>query len=73
VFGGTEQIETASSALLLVYSRSDGAERPEPAAQNFGVGFLVTALPHLHVRNLARRFEWVRFAANDKFFSRGFS
>jgi hypothetical protein len=34
------------------------------------VGFLVTALAHLHVRNLARR---KRYAANDNFFPNGFS
>jgi hypothetical protein len=40
-------------------------------AQYFGVDLLVTALAHLHVRNLARRFDYramIRFAANDNIF-----
>jgi hypothetical protein len=34
---------------------------------------LVTALAHLHVRNLARRFDWIRFAASENFASDGCS
>jgi hypothetical protein len=30
---------------------------------------LITALAHLHERILARRFDWIRFAANYKIFS----
>jgi hypothetical protein len=36
-------------------------DRPAPAAQNVGVGFLVTAMAHLHVRNFARKFEIIGF------------
>jgi hypothetical protein len=50
---------------------SDGADRPAPSAQNLGVGLLVTALAHLHVRNFARRYDTIRFAANDNIFSDG--
>jgi hypothetical protein len=41
--------------------RSDSTDRPAPAAQDLSVGLLVTALAHLHVRNLARRFDWAAF------------
>jgi hypothetical protein len=58
---GTGIISTALSSLLHVSPRCDGADRPAPAAQNLGVGLLVTALTHLHVRNRARRFDWIRF------------
>jgi hypothetical protein len=43
----------AESALWQVNPRSGGAGHPAPAAQNLGVVLLVTALAHLHVRNLA--------------------
>jgi hypothetical protein len=32
-------------------------DRPVSAAENLGVGLLVTALAHLHVRNFAQRFD----------------
>jgi hypothetical protein len=55
---------------VVSWPRSDGADRYAPAAQNLGVGLLVTALAHLNVRNLARR----NFhAANDSTFSDGCS
>jgi hypothetical protein len=47
---------TALSQLWQISPRSDGADRPAPAAKDLGVGLLITALAHLHVRNLARRF-----------------
>jgi hypothetical protein len=60
---GTGLILTAVPALWQVSSRSDGADRPAHAAQNLGVGLLVTALAHLpchlHMLNLARRFDWI--------------
>jgi len=43
--------------LWQVSPRSDGANRTASAAQNLGVDLLVTALAHLRVRNLARRFD----------------
>jgi hypothetical protein len=55
-------MSTAVSALWQVSPRSDGADRPAPAARNLGVGLLVTALAHLpchHVRNLVRRLDWI--------------
>jgi hypothetical protein len=41
-------------------------------AQNLVVGRLATALAHLHVRNFARGFDWIRFAANGKVFPMAF-
>jgi hypothetical protein len=32
--------------------------------KKLGVGLLVTALAHLHLQNLAQRFDWIRFAEN---------
>jgi hypothetical protein len=60
MFSEAELIFAAISALWHVSPRSDGVDRPAPAAQDLGVGLLVTALAHLpcnHVRNLARRFD----------------
>jgi hypothetical protein len=68
MYSGAKLIITALSALWHVNPRSDGADRPAPAAQNLDVGLLATALAHLHVRNLAPRFDWIRFAANSNFF-----
>ena len=67
-----ELILMAVPALWQVNPRSDGVGRSAPAAQNLGVGLLVTALAqlssHLHVRNIARRFDWtsdwIRFAVS---------
>jgi hypothetical protein len=43
-----------ASVLWQVKPRSDGADHQKPAAKNLGVGLLVTALAHLHVRNFAQ-------------------
>jgi hypothetical protein len=35
--------------------------------QKLNVGLLVTALADMHVRNLAGRFDWIRFKKKDWF------